>query len=159
MEKQKRTAFFSWEAHEDLHIERSNDWYWGLGLLAVFGSGGAFLSGNFLFGVLILLSGFVLFLFAKNKKEITSFEINSMGIQRGEILYRYKTIESFWVNTEDESQPHLVIHTSRLFDPIMAIPLSEDLPLPDLRLFLQNLIKEEYIQEPRFHKILEKIGL
>ena len=95
MEKQK--AFFSWETHEEKQIKRSNDWYWGLGLIAVFGSAGAFLVGNFLFGVLIILSAVVLFLFAKKESKEKLFQITSQGIMRGDVLHRYKTIESFWM--------------------------------------------------------------
>ncbi len=159
MEKRQREAFFSWEAHEDKYVERGNDWYWGLGLLAVFGSAGAFLVGNFLFGIFIILSAIVLFLFSTKQMDIKSFQINSLGIQCGDTLYRYKTIKAFWIDHENEKEPMLVIHTSRIFDPVMAIPLTEDIDLSDLRLFLRNLIHEEFIQEPRFHRILDKLGL
>ncbi|MFT5359952.1 MAG: hypothetical protein ACI88L_000421 [Candidatus Paceibacteria bacterium] len=152
-------AFFSWEAHEEIHIERGNDWYWGLGLLGIFGSAGAFLVGNFLFGIFIILSAAVLFLFSKNKEEIKLFQITNQGIQRGDTLYPYKSVKSFWVDTENEQEPALVIHTSRIFDPVIAIPISLEIPTEDLRMFLRNLIHEEYLQEPRFHKILDKIGL
>ncbi len=157
MEKDK--AFFSWETHEEKQVERSNDWYWGLGLIAVFGSAGAFIAGNFLFGVLIILSAIVLFVFAKKDIKPKVFQVTSKGILRGDLLHRYKTLEAFWIDIEDEEGPALILHTSRVFDPVISIPIGEEIDLDNLRNFLKNVVHEQYIQEPRFHKILDKIGL
>lgn len=158
MAKQQE-IFFSWEAHEEAEKKRTNDWYWGLGLLAIFGSAGAFLVENFLFGVFILLSAIVLFLFARKDREAKVFQVTSKGIQRDDTLYRYQTIEAFWMDTEDDDNHSLIIHTSRFFDPVIAIPLADDIDTDRLHGFLKTMLHEEYIQEPRFHKILDKIGL
>lgn len=151
--------FFSWKAFEDKQVTRSNDWYWGLGLVAIFGSAGAFIAKNFLFGVIILLSAIILFLLAKNKQEEREFFITSKGIGRNELLYPYKTIMSFWIDEDHEDGPVLLIHTSRVFDPISVIPLPDDIAPSRIRAFLKELVEEKEIEEPRLHKLLERIGL
>lgn len=156
MENEK--SFFSWEAHEENHIERTNDWYWGLGLIAVFGAAGAFLTKNFLFGVFILLAALVIFLSARKPKEKQIFHLTAKGIQRGETLYRYKTIDSFWIETQEDNEPTLLIHTSRFLAPIISIPLPDDIELEPIRQFLGELIQEEVLEEPKLYKLLERIG-
>jgi hypothetical protein len=152
-------AFFSWEAHEEKHIERTNDWYWGLGLIAVFGSAGAFLTKNFLFGVFIILAAVVVFLSARKPKEKTFFQITAKGVRRSDTLYRYKTIDSFWVEVEEDDEPTLLLHTSRVMAPIISIPLSEEMDPEQIRSFLGEILEEKVLQEPKLYKMLDRIGL
>jgi hypothetical protein len=153
-------TFFSWEGFEEKQVDRTNDWYWGVGLIAIFGSAGAFIVGNFLFGVFILISAITLVIFARKNNEPKLFKITDQGIQRGDVLHRYKTIKRFWVDAEeDEDGPSLIIYTSRVFDPIVSIPIPEEIEPEDIRGFLRNILEEDYMREPKFHKLLDKIGL
>jgi hypothetical protein len=151
-------SFFEWKVTKEKE-KRSIDWYWGLGLLGVFGSAAAFLFGNFLFGVFIIVAAIVLFITAKQDRGAGSYKITDKGIVIDDTLFRYKTIDSFWIEQHHDDGPVLLIHTSRTLDPIEVIPLSQEISIKEIHGFLENIITESPLEETRFHRLLDRIGL
>lgn len=147
----------SWSAPEYEEKGKTSDWFWALGVIAVTGGLTAFIFGNIFFGILIFISGGLLFAFAKKSPEWIEYELVEKGLRVKSHLYLYKNIHAFWV--DGSAEPHLFVKTERLFMPTLSIPI--DLAKADeIEKFLseKGVAKEEMRHHPS-EKILERLGI
>lgn len=149
----------SWMAYEHSHRQRSDDWFWGVGIVAVAIAVLAVYFGNVLFGIFILLAAFTSIMVAHREPEVIPFEINKRGVQAGKILYPFSTIESFWIIDEDESgQDKLIMKSEKTLMPLIIVPLDDNLDFEEVRDYLLQFLNEEEMDEPLSHKIMEYFG-
>lgn len=150
---------FIWEAHEYTFQEKSSDWYWAVGIVAVSVSIISIIFGNILLALLVLLGSFALSLFASKRPSVIKFEINKTGILINRTLYPYGTLESFWVedNRHLDLESKLFIKSQRMAVPIIIIPL-EGMDPEDIRDFLLDHLLEEHHVESAGQKLLEYLG-
>ena len=154
----EETTEFSWNTIEYEHRPKSTDWYWALGILVVVGAIIAFISRNFLFGFLILMGGFLLGIFAGKPNDPLSIEVSAHGIViNGKQLY-FKNISAFWIYRNPFGVRKLIFKTNKNMNPMMSLPISEDIKASELRDFLLKYIPEEELQESFTDLFLEKIG-
>ncbi len=146
-----------WSAYEHEHIERTSDWFWALGIIAVSAALTSLLFGNVLFALLILVAAGVLGLLARTPPELHEFEISDRGIRVSGELHAYEEILSFWVETEGADQPLLLVDTTKFMAPNLIIPLDSIAP-EHIRAFLRERVAEVPMKEPLAHKILEFFG-
>jgi hypothetical protein len=146
-----------WEAPEHTHIEKSHDWFWALGIIAVAGSVTSIILGNVLFGVVILLGAMVIFLNGNKMPRIIPFEILTRGIRVGDELYPYTTLESYCIDEDNPGGPQLIIKSKKLLMHLIIIPLPEEYVDTAERLISPRL-PEEHLEEPFSHKLLEYFG-
>lgn len=154
----EETTEFSWNTLEYEHREKSTDWYWALGILIVIGAVTAFITKNFLFGVLLLLGGFLLGLFAGKKNPPISIEISQQGILINNDLIGFNAITAFWMYRNPFGIRKLILKTTRNFAPIISIPIPDDIRATELRDFLIEIIPETEMQEAAIDLIMERIG-
>lgn len=147
-----------WSAYEHEHIERSTDWFWALGIVAVCAALVSVIFSNVLFAILILVAAFTIGLFARTPPELTEFEISHRGIRVGSTLHRYNEIISFWVEDEHNGPPLLLVDTIKFMSPNLIMPI-EDIDPHLVRSYLQKRVKEVHMKEPVSHKILEFFGI
>ena len=145
----------SWEGHEHLHIERTRDWYWALGIVSVSSALTSLLFGNVLFGVLILVAGITLGLMAHHPPRTVVFRFVEKGLMIENELYPFSDMKAFWI-TEDE-HPTLLIDTPRFLTPDVVIPLPED-AVEEVRAELRAHVEERELEEPLPYKIMEMLG-
>lgn len=150
---------YIWETHEFIYQEKTNDWYWIVGIIAVSISIVSIIFGNILFALFILLGAFTLCLFAAKKPEIIRYEINNTGIIINKTLYPYHSLHSFFVedNTHHGLQSKAIFRSKKLIVPLLILPL-EDIHPEELRDFLFEHLPEEHHTESLSHKILEYLG-
>lgn len=152
----------AWSAYEHEHRERSPEWFWTVGIIAVAAALAALILGNALFGVLIIISAFLLALFAAKQPDLVSFEINDKGIRIDKTLYPYRTLDSFSVTHQDEENhpaPKLLVQSQKALMPLLVIPLTDDIDTEALHDYLLQFMKEEEHREPISQRLLELIGL
>src|SRR5437868_3233478 len=89
-----------WSAYEHDHVERSSDWFWALGIVAICAALTSILFHDLLFGALILLAAVILGLIARKPPELMEFELSDKGVRCSGKLHRYSEIISFWVEDE-----------------------------------------------------------
>ena len=148
-----------WSALEYEEKNRSNDWFWALGIIIVTSSLAAIIFGNYFFAALLFLSGVLLGFFAIKKPDIVSYELNNQGLKIRTRLYPYENIKSFWVQIDTTPETKLntilFIKSERLFMPILSIPI-EDIMAPDIHSIMisKNIIEEEMKDHPSI-KIME----
>lgn len=148
-----------WQAYEYEEREKSSDWFWALGIIALASAVASIIFENLLFALLILIGAFTLALFAARKPRLVNFAIERRGIRIDSTLYPYSTLEAFWISHNDEEDEHtLIIRANRLFMPHIVVPINHELVEP-IHETLSQVLDEEEMQEPISEKILDYFGL
>jgi hypothetical protein len=146
----------SWTAHEYVFYEKTSDWYWILGIVAVTVAVVAILIGNFLFAPVVLLGAFALALYGSRRPNIHHYEITEKGVVVETVLYPYSTLEAFWIETSS-IPTKILIRSNKLLMPLIVIPV-EGVTEEEIRDMLNQHLIEEELNEPFAQKILEHIG-
>lgn len=147
----------TWEAPEHHHFEKRSDWFWALWIIVIAASFTAIYLGNQLFGLLILIAGALMALIANRKPPVVPFAVTTRGVRIGDTLYPYSTLESYHIETENVSQPLLLIKSQKLFMHLIIIPLPED-HIEDVESIIEERLPTEDLEEPLSHKLLEIFG-
>lgn len=148
----------SWQAHEYLHTDKSADWYWTLGLIAVAGAVGALLLNNILFAILIVMGAFVLALFASREPELITFKLTQRGVRIDKQFHPYTSIESFFVEELPEGlPPKLLLKSKSWRHAVIVIPL-ENIDEDMVHDYLIDFLDEVEDSEPLIHRMMEYFG-
>lgn len=149
----------TWSALEYEEKDRSVDWYWTVGIVALAVAVGAVFFGNYLFAVLILLAAFTLLLYAARKPHEVSFELGKRGIRINDVLYPYATLRSFWIHHHDgERRGKLIIQSEKLLMPYLTIPLPDEPDGDVIHALLASYLPEEEHEESLSEILLERLG-
>lgn len=152
-----RTRSVRWEAPEHHHIEKSHDWYWALGILTIAATITALFLGNMLFGILILIAGGIVSIAAAREPQIIPFAITQRGVQIGNELFPYSTLEAFCLDEEHPYGPQLLISSKRIFVPMLVIPIPDEV-VDDIDDIIGERLPEDELEEPLFNKVMEFLG-
>lgn len=153
MDKPKK---ISWEALEHIEAERSDDWFWIVGIIAIGGAVLAIYFNNLLFALLILIGVFSIFLQANTEPRVMKYELNRKGLVVGDRLYPYSTLESYYVVDEDGwDRDRILFKSTKTFMPLLVVPLGEDNDPEEVSDFLIQYLDEEHLEE----SVIEKISL
>jgi len=148
----------SWQHHEHHHVERTTDWFWTIGIIAV---GSIFLSiffNNFLFAIIIFLFTAISFMNAHKKPQLLTFEISRKGVRVGHVLYPFSLLESFWVQDTDFDDK-ILLRSKKPMSPIIILPFDSMNTDPEnLRDYLLDYLDEEELDEPLHQIIMELFG-
>ena len=150
------TEKIEWSALEYEEKERSVDWFWALGIIVVAGSVTSLIYGNYFFAILLILSGILLGFFAIKKPEMVSYELNKKGLKIKTRLFPYESMKSFFVQTTPK--PMLFVKSSRMFMPILSMPIEDNLAEDIRSLLLSNNVQEEEMKEGPSERIMERLG-
>lgn len=148
-----------WETHEYLFQEKTNDWYWGVAIIALSAAVIAIIFGEILLALLIIIGSFTLCLVGARRPNVVRYEINNTGVLIENILYPYATLSSFWVeNNSHMGIPSKVIFKSRkIVSPFLVLHI-EDIDPELMRDFLLDHLPEAEHSEPLSQKLLEYFG-
>lgn len=147
----------TWKAAEHNHAEKSSDWFWVLGILALSGALAAFFFGNFLFAILILVGAVAVSLQAVRPPRIFNYVVATRGIRVGDRLYPFGTLESYRLDDDDEQGPQLLIKSKQVYSPLIVIPVPEEYA-DDVEELVKARLPEDDLEEPLAHKLLELFG-
>jgi hypothetical protein len=112
---------------------------------------------NVLFALLIIVAACVIALIARRPPSFHEFEISEKGIRISDERHSYNEVLSFWVDTEHEKGPLLLVDTTKFMYPNLIIPLGDTDP-EQVREFLRTYAEEVPMKEPFAHKVLEWFG-
>jgi len=147
----------SWKALEYKRKEKTADWYWAVILIALAIVVASFFTHNALFAILIIISTVILLSFSITAPRMVEISINQKGITVEKEMYPFATLESFWVESQDEENQKILLKSKKLLMPLITIPLEEHHHL-DVREFLLQYLPEEEMHEPLSQKIMERLG-
>lgn len=156
MENNSRSKELTWQTLEYEEKERSSDWFWLVGLVAVLGIIVSVVTLNFLFAVVILISAFSVMMYAVRKPEIITITIGRRGVMVKKQFYPYRNISAFAIR-DDEFPHHLILHINRLFLPHITVDLKD--MSPDLvRTYLEEFLPEEPYEEHLLDLMANRLG-
>ncbi|MBX4198807.1 hypothetical protein KW800_00825 [Candidatus Parcubacteria bacterium] len=153
----KSTFTLEWQAREYEHKERSQDWFWAAGIITAGLALVAFIFGNIIFGILILLSAFSLALFINRPPTDLHIAVTELGVTRGKLFYPVETLASFWIDT-DHPHKKVILRSKKLLMPLVVVPLGEDVDPERLHSLFMKILPEEYHPLPLPEKVLEYLG-
>ena len=145
-----------WDAHEYEHKERSMDWYWAVGIIAVSVAVASIIFDNVIFGILIIVAAASLSLFINRPPETIRMELDQNGITRGHVRYPMHTLRSFWID-EEHSHPKIIFRSHKMFMPLIVVPLGNADP-ERIHGALSKVMPEEYHALPWLEAVLEYLG-
>jgi hypothetical protein len=146
----------SWTALEYEHRERSGDWFWTLGVIALGGAILAIVLGNILFALFIILGSVTLALHTLRHPQTVTFEINSRGIVIDNALFPYATLQSYAIH-EHHHIPKLIIKSQKVVMPYLTMSLEEVTP-DEVRAAIADKLPEEDIPPSLSEKVIEVLG-
>jgi hypothetical protein len=151
-----------WTAYEHEHIEHSSEWFWMMGILAVALAIAAVIFGNFLFAILIVISAFLLAMFAVRRPPLVTFELSQKGLRIDRTMYPYRSLNSFFVvhgDAERDIPSKLLLASQKPLMPLMVVPLDPAIDPELLTEYLSHFLTEEEHREPFAHHLLILLGL
>ncbi|HEY0948426.1 MAG TPA: hypothetical protein VGE53_03015 [Candidatus Paceibacterota bacterium] len=136
-----RAVFFEWSAEGYLFEEKSGDWYWALGIVAVAGAIASALFGNVILALLILVASGTLALSTLKRPRMHLFRVTDEGVMIDENLYEYESIHSFSVleYIDPNRPPALSLRTHKILAPHLLIPIVGPDPLELYEFFAEHV--------------------
>lgn len=145
-----------WTALEFEKKKKHRDWVWYAGLIAIIVSGLAFYYGNIFFGIFAILAGIIVIIYSnRNPKEI-SVEISNDSLIINNERIVFSEIQQFWLD-ESGKQDKLLLLTKSLILPLLVLPV-EGVSADDVRTFLKEHIKEEFLRESTGNVLFDYLG-
>lgn len=153
----EKTSAISWEAPEHYRREKGNDWYWALGIVALCGAVAAFVFGNFLFAILILVGSAAAALQSVKHPRVIPFMVGSRGVRVGDRLYPYSVLEAYCIKEDDPRGPQLLLRSKSFLSPLIAMSIPEE-EIEQIEYLVRERLPEEDFDEPLAHRLLELLG-
>ncbi len=136
----------SWRAPEHTYYEKSADWYWGFGIAVVALLVVAYLTKSVLFGFLVVIGGFGMLLYAVRRPPMVTITLLGHGVEVGDRLFPYETLQSFWIFYRPGGLQELVFKSNRSLASKISIPLGDANP-SEVREYLLQYLHEEPQEE------------
>ena len=145
-----------WSAPEYKHKEKSVDFIWTIGLVAIVACIIAVWKSNYLFAIFIIISGGTLILFSIRNPLDVIFSIKTEGFSLGKNKYEWKKIKGFHIKKEN-GEAILLIEINKYFLPVYTIPLPIE-KVDEVRESLSKVTKNIELEESKSMKFMEKLG-
>ncbi len=155
-----RAVFFEWDAEGYLFEEKSADWYWALGIIALAGAIASVLFGNVILALLILVAASVLALSSLKRPRVHRFRVTDDGVMVDDNLYAYDRILTFSVleYLDPKRPPALSLRTTYPLAPHLLLPIEGHDPL-DIYEFFAEHVEEGRHDESVVDRIIELLRL
>jgi len=152
----------AWIVHTHEHKERTPDWYWGLGLLALASAGLSIFLGNILLAFILAIGATSIGTLAWRGPRTHWVRVDSRGISLDGTLYPYTSIHSFWVeqfNKDEGGQGRLLVSLQSYLNPQLVIPTEDTQRAANLRTYLRKYVLEEEQAPHLGEHLAEIVGL
>ncbi len=153
----RQTFSIEWDAHEYEHKERTNDWFWAVGIISVSVAIASVIFGNIIFGILVIVSVFALALFINRPPETVHVIVDERGVTKGKIRYPYSSLHSFCLDTDHPHQK-ILLRSEKAFMPLIVVPLGEEIDPEHLEETLSRFLPHEHQSLPFVEQVLEYLG-
>ncbi|MBU6370644.1 MAG: hypothetical protein KGH93_00695 [Patescibacteria group bacterium] len=147
----------SWHALEYKQKEKTADWYWAVGIIALCLVVIAIISGDGLFAVFIILAVAILIAFSVREPKLVPITLDERGVTVGTDAYPFATLHEFWVDISEPENEKILLRSKKSFIPLVVIPITDRDHLA-VREFLLKHLPEKELREPLGRKVMEKLG-
>jgi len=137
---------YQWQIKEYEKYDRNKKWYLMMGIIGALLLLYATVTANYVFALLIVLFGIVLFLNDMQEPIQLPFTLVETGIVVGNKYYKFSELTSFWIIYNPPAVKNLYFATGKLVNHRIQIPLLNYDPRP-IREFLNKYLQEDLEQE------------
>lgn len=120
---EKPVIIAEWQGLEGEFVPKSSNWYWTVGILSLGSAVAALIAGNFLFSVVLLLSGFTVSLVGSRRPAMHTFRITDRGVHVSTQIFPWANIQKFAIKEEEPRK--LLFELKEGLVRIMTIPLMD----------------------------------
>lgn len=145
-----------WEKPEYIHQEKTNDWYWALGVIVLSGSIASIIYENYFFAIFLVLSGAMMGYLGGKHPGVSRHELNEKGLAIDSTFFPYQEMISFWVR--DGEDPKLFLKTKKIFAHYLSIPIETEHVETIKDMLLSAGIAEVETKEHPTENIMSMIG-
>ncbi len=144
-----------WVAPEFTKYKKDKRWFVLPALAALVIIIAAFLLKNFLLVVLIILSAFVIYIYALKEPRKIKFGISGKGVQIDKRLYGFENLKSFWIFYDPPEIKEISLQSGKTFIPYIRVPLGKQNPV-EIRRLLLKFLPEKPHKESRIDEFARK---
>lgn len=137
---------FEWAVNEYEKHDRSKRWYIIMAVVGIALLLFSVISGNYLFTLVVVLFGIILFLQDMLQPAEVAFAVTEAGIVVGNKYYPFKEIASYWIIYNPPEVKNIYFSTNNILKHRLQIPLLDNDPRP-IRDFLNQFLVEDLDQE------------
>ncbi|MFA5127852.1 MAG: hypothetical protein WC457_02500 [Patescibacteria group bacterium] len=137
---------YNWKINEYEKFDRSRRWYIIVGILAAVLIAYAVYSANYLFALIIVLFGIIIFLQEMNEPTELDFAICDTGIVIGSKFYSYSELEKYWIVYNPPGIKTVYFEPKNVFKHRLSAPL-DDIDPVEMRAHLNQYLFEDLDQE------------
>ncbi len=136
-----RPPVFEWHGKEYAFEQKSADWYWALGIIAIAAIVACVLFNNILLALVIAAGAVAIALHAAKHPQLHRFQVTDEGVVIDQNLYPYSNMLHFSVleYADPSWPPSLSIKTKSLIVPHLLIPIEGPDPLAVYEYVLNHL--------------------
>ena len=138
----------SWDTPEHAYNEKTDDWYWIVGVVGFTIAILAWLFGNGLFGGVMLVGTLTLMLHGARRPRVIRVELTGNGVRIGSHFHPYSQLKAFSIDEESDPQVLVLDIKSPLLRDV-HLYLESGMSADHIRQFLLDHLDEKY-HEPSF---------
>lgn len=144
------SAYLSYPPRKDLAFTVA-------GILGLAGCAIAYFNHDFIFMLVLFLSGTVLLLNTFKTHYTKNIKVHATGVSINDENHNFADMKSFWINYERHIK-ELIIHPKKAYLPTLKIPLEEANPL-DIRKIMVAYVPEKEPEQSLLDDIVRYIGM
>ncbi len=137
---------YEWTVKEYEQHERGRNWYWVMGTIGIALAVYGVIVGNYLFALITVLFGIILFMQDMVPAMDVYFAITNTGVVIGKKYYRYSELSKFWIIYNPPFTKNLYFAQDNVLKHRTQIPLYDYDPRP-IREYLALYLEEDLEQE------------
>lgn len=137
---------YEWSVKEYERHERGRNWYILMAVFGVIMVVYGVLSGNYLFALITVLFGIILFMQDMVEPMDVYFALTNTGVVVGKKFYRYSELNNFWIIYNPPFTKNLYFSQSSWLRHRIQVPLYDFDPRP-VREYLMQFLEEDLEQE------------
>ncbi len=141
---ERNKILLSWKAFSFLSSQKSNIWYVVVFVILVSLVALGLFSDNFPLAILAILIGLILYLFEKKEAQSFNFSVTTEGIVAQDRLYKFSSLENFWIFYEPGGKKDLSLKSAKNFIPYIHIPLGDVDPTLLRKILLEFIPEVEH---------------
>ncbi len=146
---------YEWWVNEYEQHQRERPWYITMGAAATLVVLYGLLTANYLFVLIIVLFGIIVYLHALQTPLQVYFAITEAGIIVGKKFYPYKELKAFWIIYNPPAVKNLYFSASNVVKHRLVVPLLNFDPRP-IRQYLNRFVTENTSEEDE--PLSDKLG-
>jgi hypothetical protein len=108
--------------------------------------------------IFLILSSFVLILYAIKKPTLAKVTVNHAGVTIDDRTYYYKELKSFWLDYDSNGPKELSLEIKKWYMPYVKISIEKQNPM-EIRAIMINFITEKEHEKSLVDLVSRKMGL